>query len=241
MALFKSQLVTQASGSVGGTTYAHTASGLYMRARSVPVNPNSANQIEVRAALTALVNRWIDVLTAAQRAAWDLYAANVPVVNALGDTFNISGQNWYIAANTPRLQALSKLAATIAVVDAAPTVFDRGDFTTPTFAADEVTGISVAYNNADAWAGAVENALLIYQGRPQNPSRNFFKGPWRLIGHVEGAVVPPTSPEVISAATLAALGFVISDPQNQWLAVSVSRADGRLSTRRILGPEVVTP
>lgn len=241
MALFKSHLVTQMSGSVAGTTYAHTKSGLYQRARSIPVNPNSGNQLEVRAAMTSLVAAWTEILTAAQRTAWDLYAANVPVVNTLGDSFNLSGQNWYIAANVPRLQAISKLAATIARIDDAPTIFDRGDFTTPTFVADEVTGIDVTYTNSDAWAAAVENVLLVYQGRPQNPSRNFFKGPWRLIGQVEGAVVPPTPPLNISAATLASLGFVISDAQREWLAFAVSRSDGRLSTRRLVGPETVTP
>lgn len=239
MALFKSQLVTQASGSVGGTTYAHTSSGLYMRARSIPVNPNSGNQLQVRAALTALVTRWTSVLTAAQRAAWDLWAANTPYTNPLGDSFNISGQNAYIGANVPRQQAIDKLSLGIALVDAAPTVFDRGDFTTPVPTWSEASGLSAAYTNTDDWAGEAESALLVYQGRPANPSRNFFKGPWRLVGAVEGDPTPPTSPLTVSAANLTTLGYTITEGQNDWLAAVVVRADGRYSSRRLVGPTAV--
>lgn len=238
MALYKSHLVTQASGSVGGTTYAHTGSGLYMRARSIPVNPNTGNQLEVRAAMTNLVNAWTNILTPAQRNAWDLYGANVPVTNALGDTINLSGQNWYIACNVPRLQAVSKLGTTIARVNAAPVIFDRGDFTTPVPTIDVSSGISTAYTNTDTWAAAVENVLLIYEGRPANASRNYFKGPFRLIDSVEGAVVPPTSPEVTTPAEVAARGFVYAAGQNVWTKFVVSRADGRLSTPRIVGPDL---
>lgn len=238
--LFKSEHITQASGSIGGVTYAHNASGLYRRARAIPVNPNTGFQVQVRAAVTTLVTRWNDVLTAAQRNAWNAYAANVPVINNLGSSILISGQNWYIACNTPRIQALTKVAATIAIIDAAPVIFDRGDFTTPTFTMTVATGLSTAFTNTDAWAGAVEGGLLIYQGRPQNPSRSFFKGPWRLVGFVEGSVAPPTSPNAIGTATLALQGFVVSTGQRQWMAYAVTRADGRLSTRRIVGPNLVT-
>jgi len=242
MALFKSQMATQISGSVGGITYTRTRSGMVQRARAVPVQPNSAAQVEVRAALTDLVTRWIDTLTPAERAAWKLYGLNVPVTNPLGDSIQNSGQNWYVGCNTPRRQAETKLSVNTPRVDAAPTIFDRGEFSTPTVTAiSAASGIAMAFTNGDEWANEDEAALLVYMGQPKNPSRNFFKGPWRLVGSVEGdGSTPPTSPVVISAATCASLGYTIAAANNIWIAVAVTRADGRLSSRRIIGPTLST-
>lgn len=240
MALFKSQMATSASGSIGGITYSRNRSGMYMRARAVPVQPNSAAQVAVRAALTDLVTAWAETLTAAQRAAWELYAQNVPVTNPLGDSVNNSGQNWYIGANTPRLQANSKLSKTFGRVDDGPTTFDRGTFTTPVPTWTETSGLSLAFTAADAWASEDDATMLLYMGAPQAASRNFFKGPWRLINTIDGdSGTPPTSPSVTSAALLSTFGYTITQGQRVWLAVAVSRADGRLSTRRIIGPKTV--
>jgi len=241
MAIFKSQIATQISGSVGGTTYAHNKSGMYMRARSIPVQPNSTAQNEVKNALTQLVNAYQNVLTPAQRAAWELYAQNVPVVNKLGDSVNNSGQNWYIGANVPRLQAITKLGFAGARVDDAPTTYNRGDFSAPSIGFDETAGMSNAFTNTDDWAGEDGAAMFVYQGAPQSGGRTFYKGPWRLIGMVEGdSGTPPTSPNVTPAAILDALGYPITTGQFIWAAVAVSRADGRLSTRRNFGPIEVT-
>lgn len=241
MALFKSQMATSASGSIGGITYSRNRSGMYMRARAVPVQPNSSAQLQVRNALTDLVTAWKETLTAAQRAAWELYAQNVPVVNPLGDSVNNSGQNWYIGANTPRLQAIAKLSATIARVDPGPTIFDRGAFTTPTITYDESTGLGVTYTTADAFNSEDEAAMFIYQGAPQDAGVNFFKGPYRLVGIIEGdSSTPPSSPKLVGAATLTSLGYTVTTGQKVWTAVAVSRADGRLSTRRVIGPVTVT-
>lgn len=242
MALFKSQLVTQISGSTGGTTYSRSPSGMYTRARAVPVNPNTAFQVEVRAGLTDLVNRWIDTLTASQREAWNLWAANTPFTNALGDSFNISGQNAYIGANTPRAQAESKIAVSLPRVDNGPTIFDRGDFTTPTFDHPEDGGIDLVINENDAWANENGAALLVYQGRPFNASRTFFKGPWRLIAAILGSSGLPPGPNVqIGNADINANGFPTVQGNNESLAFAVTRADGRYSTRRIVGPQLVSP
>lgn len=240
--LFKSQVYTQVSGSVGGTTYAHNASGMYARARSIPVNPASSNQLQVRSALTDAVTRWIDTLTAAQRDGWAMYAENVPVINPLGDPILLSGQNWYIAANTPRLQAIAKLTSAIARVDDAPTIFDRSDFTTPSgVTAIDALAINFTIDNTDAWANEDGAAMLVFMGAPQNPSVNFFKGPYRLIAAVEGdSVTPPINGQAVTQAVAEANGFPYTSGQNIWLAFAVTRADGRLTTRRNVGPILST-
>jgi len=239
--LFKSQLVTQVSGSVGGTTYSHNKSGMYQRARAIPVNPNTSRQVNVRSALTALVTAWSSVLTAAQRSAWNLYAANVPVTNPLGDAVLRSGQQWYIGCNTPRLQVNTNIGtAVLPRVDDAPTTFDRGDFTTPVPTWSEASGLSAAYTNTDDWASEPDSALLFYEGCPVNASRNFFKGPFRLLlGIAAGNATPPTSPYTRTPAELAAEGFAITEGQAIMLKCVVTRADGRLSTPRLIGLNTV--
>lgn len=241
--IFASEHITAASGSVGGVTYSRARGGtLYRRARAIPVNPDTVNQVQVRSALTALVTSWIETLTSAQREAWDLYSDNVTVTNAIGSSSVLSGQNWYIGSNVPRLQSDAKLGSSLGRVDSAPAIFDRGEFTTPSPPAyDVVSGLTLSFTEADAWVSETNAALLVFQGRPRNPSRTFFGGPYRLIAVVAGdSTTPPTSPLVVSAFNIANLGYPLTPGQLISTSVSVVRADGRASTRRRLEDTVVT-
>ena len=234
---FKSEHMTQASGSIAGVTYARAKGGiLYRRARAIPVNPQSPAQTQVRSALTSLVNSWITTLSTAQRTAWDTYGAEVLFTNKLGDPVPISGQNAYIGANVARMSADSKLGSTLGTITAAPTVFDRGDFTTPAVVSYAVaTGLNMTFETGDAWVTEDAAAMLIFQGRPRNPSRKFFKGPWRLVGLIAGdSTTPPTSPHLIGTATLMIEGFSINIGQRFSTRVVVVRADGRWSSPRKL-------
>ncbi|KKM06452.1 hypothetical protein LCGC14_1743870, partial [marine sediment metagenome] len=46
--LFKSGLITQGSGSIGGLTASHNRGGMYFRARTIPTNPATSFQTVVR-------------------------------------------------------------------------------------------------------------------------------------------------------------------------------------------------
>lgn len=232
MALFKSNTMTQASGSVGGTTYTRTKGGMTMRARSVPTNPNTGKQQTVRSNLTQLVTRWTETLTAAQRTGWNTYASNVTVVNKLGDSTTNTGQNWYVAMNTPRVQAA------LSIIDAAPAVFDRGTFSDPaTFAWSVASGLTITLTAGDAWAAAAGNYMLVYMGIPKNASVNYFKGPYRFLTSKQGNATPPTT-ITATAAAVAAAGFPIVLGQAIFCSLAVTRSDGRLSTRRNYGPTI---
>lgn len=235
--LFKSGTITSASGSFGGITASHNSSGMYFRARSIPVNPSSIQQDAVRSAMTEAVNRWTEVLTPDEREAWNAYALNVLVTNPLGDQVLISGQNWYVGSATPRLQANAVLGESFAAPDTAPVIFDRGDFTTPTSQMNAAAGLSITFENTDEWANEAGSAMLIFQARPTNPSRLFFKGPYRLIGAILGDdVTPPTSPVLINTTILNNIGFPLVEGQATEAVVAVVRADGRYSTRRVALP-----
>jgi len=239
--LIRGSMAGQFSGSLAGVTAGHNKSGYYLRNRSTPTNPQSGRQTAVRNALTSLVQRWNNVLTAAQRQAWNNYAANVPVTNPLGDAINLSGQNWYVSCNAARLQAITVLSYTTAPVDDAPTVYNRGDFTTPAATYSEASGLSLAFTAADDWANEDDAFMLIYQGLPQNPGRGYFKGPYRLVNGVPGdATTAPTSPSTLAAAFLNIFGYQVTETQLVWTRIVVVRADGRCSAPRVLGPDAVT-
>ena len=218
--LFKPLMGSQLSGSVGGITASHNAGGSYFRQRATPTNPNSVFQQAVRNAMNALSARWVDTLTQAQRDAWQTYADNVTLVNRVGDAINVPALSMYNRSNVSRLQTGEPRQ------DAAPTIFNLGALTDPTFAIDQPAGeVDVTFDNTDDWANEDDSALLVYASAPQNTSIEYFKGPYRFAGKVQGdAVTAPTSPAAI------ALPFPVAVGQRVFFQVRVTRADGRLST-----------
>jgi len=212
--------IVQMSGSIAGNTHARNRYGNYIRARTKPVNPSTARQQAIRAAIAQLTARWSQTLIAAQRTAWNLYADSVNMKNKLGEVVHLSGFNHFIRSNAPRLQA------GIAVVDAGPTIFELPD-KDPTFAISASAGtqtISYTFDNALAWANEVGGHLFKYQGQPQNAQRNFFAGPWRYHGAILGAGSPPSSPDAEASPP-----FAFAQLQRQWCYARISMADGRLS------------
>ena len=108
-------LLTAMSGSVGGLTFSHNRGGAYVRDRAIPTQPNTFQQVIIKAIFGTLSGLWSSLLTAAQRDDWDLYAAATPLTDKLGQPFFPTGLNMYIRGNTPLIQGGS------ARIDAGPT------------------------------------------------------------------------------------------------------------------------
>lgn len=216
---FISSIVTAASGSIRGCTFSRNRSGAYIRGRVIPVNPASSFQNNVRGYLSNLVARWTSTLTPTQREGWDTWALNTPQTDSLGQALTITGQNAYIKSNTLRMQASEP------PIDDAPTLYAGTPLTPPYIvSADESTQDLVsAHTVTDEWALAAGGFLLIYQGRPQNPSVNFYKGPYRFLTAVQGAATPPTSPDTSTPA------FPFSAGQMVPMAFRAISPDGRIS------------
>jgi hypothetical protein len=215
--IFKSGVFTEASGSYQGLTWSHNKGGMYVRARAIPTDPNSAFQQTVRVSLAQLAVRWADVLTQEQRDAWATYAENVPLLNALGDARQIPPLSMYIRCNVPRLQV------GLTAVDDGPVFFNLGEYTEPVITVTG-TNASVAFTVADLWASEVGSAMLVYASQQKAPTINFFKGPYRYLGRINGAGTPPTSPASL------ALGYTPAVDNKLFFRVNVTRADGRLAT-----------
>ena len=217
--LIDSPLVSRGSGSLAGLTMSHNRGGLYLRARTIPTNPNTVQQQAVRSFVSQLSSLWASSLTQLERDKWTIYADNVPLTNALGDPIFVTGLNMYVRSNVPILQA------GFARQDDAPGIFDLGDYTPVVVTAVAVSdSFFVTFTDTDDWVGEDDAAMLIYTSRPNNPSINFFKGPYRFAGSIDGdSLLPPTTPAEITGA------FVFETGQKMFGRVQVIRADGRLS------------
>jgi hypothetical protein len=218
MALIRFGEGQQRSGSIGASVYSRNRSGAYIRARSVPVNPNTSRQVTIRNAVQSLTIGWNLDLTQAQRDAWTLYANNVNWTNHLGDSINLTGLNMYVRSNVPRLQI------PIARVDDGPTIFDLAvpELVLGCTASEATQILSITFDDTATWASESGAAQLFYMGAPKNAGVAFFGGPYRLAASQLG-VTPAASPVEPAAP------FPFAEDQRIWIRSRISRADGRLS------------
>ena len=218
----------QRSGSGSGTVWSHNRYGAYTRSRTVPVNPNTERQAQVRSFVAGLTIAWQSGLTQDQRDAWEVYAANVPWKNKLGQSVFITGFNHFVRSNTVRLQCTDECGAVVRVDDA-PTIFNLA---TPE---QQLSCVSteapqqhqISYEMLPPWGSEIGGAQAFYVGRPQNPSINFYGGPWRLVGVVCGKTEPNGEPTGTVNCGNAGWPFVAG--QKIWIRSRIMRADGRLS------------
>lgn len=212
--------VVQMSGSIAGDTFARNRYGNYSRARTKPINPNTALQQRARAAVAALVERWAETLSVANRTAWALYASNVAMLNKLGETIHLSGFNHYIRSNA-FLQQYG-----ITTIDAGPVIFTVADQDpTIAIAASEATQqVTITFDDGLDWASEDNAYMTALMGQPQNPQRTFFGGPWKGIRYLSGnAGAPLASPLPLGSL------HVITQGQRIWVQFRIYRADGRVS------------
>ncbi len=218
---FKSNIVSQASGSIGGSTFSRNRYGMYIRSRSVPVNPNTERQNLVKTAMGTVTQAWINNITPVQRTGWSNYAAAIALVNTLGDTYKITGFNWFVATN------INRIAAGMTPVLAPPAELNRNS-------ADEGLTISyvgttgtatVNFTTGRAWIGEDNSAVMIQVGNPVNETVNFYGGPWKMLGKIDGdSSTAPTAPHAIVNNIGASAG------QKVFFRHRIIRADGRFST-----------
>ena len=213
--------ILDARGSIGGQTHSRNRYGAYVRARTTPVNPQSSRQSAIRAIVAAVSEAWNGTLTAVQRAAWEVFASNVPETNKLGETINLTGFNQYVKSNIAALNADQPAIADAPIIFTLP-----GEDILYSTEIDAGTGkITIAFDDARDWLDEDEGAMIVQMGIPQNASINFFDGPWRHAGIIQGNLaIPPTTPD--SAIDVP---FSVGDGQKVWTRAKILRADGRLS------------
>lgn len=93
----------QISGSVGADVFSHNRFGPYIRRRSIPTNPQTDAQTQIRSLTATNSSAWAS-LTDAQKESWRVYAANNPVTNTLGLKQVLDGHQAYVQLNNVLLR-----------------------------------------------------------------------------------------------------------------------------------------
>lgn len=226
--------IVQMSGSIAGSTHARNRFGNYARARTKPINPKSPRQSGARISIMYLAEAWREApMDDAKRLAWETYAASVSWQNKLGETVKLTGFNMFIRSNA----ALVRDGRPIVTDGPTDLGLPPGD---PDFVISNCRAWSsngdLAFNQNLDWCKEDGASFVIDMGLPQNPTRNFFGGPWRYITHVSGnALTPAESP--MPGMGLAAWTFI--EGQKVWFRAHIIRADGRVSTKFRCDPVIV--
>lgn len=224
---FKSALITQASGSVGGITFATGIGGMFIRARAIPVNPNTPAQNAVRSVLGALTSFW-NTLTDPQRMGWNAYAAQVPLPDTFGDPRLVSGFNHFIRSNSPRLRALGSSA----IVSNAPAVFNIGATpllvsVTSTINTPDILLSSIELDIIDAATPVDADAFIfVYVSPPFNQNHSFHRGPF-LLDDTDAVLTLASQPQTYVGTST--FGWTFAGGQGVQYRIYQSQGDGRLS------------
>ena len=221
--LVRSAILIAMSGSVGGITAAKNRGGQYMRARTIPTNPQTSAQSEVRLNLAAVSTNW-RAINESKRDSWNSYATQFAGNNAVGGTTTPSGMNEFVGVNTLRL------LGGLAQLEDPPTEPGRATFTpsnTPPAYSVGGAELSVDFATADDWNGANGGRMFVYVGKPVSAGVSYYKGPYQLAATAVRGASALTSP-FTSGATLP-LGTP-SVTQKLFCKIVTLTADGRRST-----------
>lgn len=218
---FLSESMTSASGSIGGVTYSHNRSGMYRRARRVPVNPNTTFQQSQRDAFSTASALW-RTLTAPQRASWEAYAASSPTTNALGQTIFLTGSQQFTAC-----QSLA-IRLGVATTTAAPASTGRSALGMPGIIIDASASTAAISSIDTASNGAI---LGIFLGDPVSPGVSFFAGPYQLRGADAVAAGAVTITGVTGRNAMA----LVAGQRLPYRMIGVHDADGNRLTQTASG------
>lgn len=210
------------SGKLGGLVAARNKGGQYFRRNAMPTNPQTPGQTANRTLFGANVNAWIQ-LTDADKVSWNVWAANVPFLDALGQTYHMSGQQAFIRAHS------ALVAGGPGPFETAPTLFDNG---MPVIAMGQLDVGAVAgqvdYGFTIGAPGASEDGcLIVYVSRPQSLGKSFFKGPYQLAFINNG--VNSTDQTVTADDVPTLMDWALAEDDYVHVRARILYADGRLT------------
>lgn len=214
--------ISDMRGSVAGNVFSKNRYGSYVRNRTKPVNPNSPRQQKVRNIMGQIVSAWSQIVTLAQRNAWEVYAAAVNFTNALGQTIQLTGYNHYIRSNMARINN------GFTRIDAAPTILllppTDGSFACAASEGSQL--VTITFDDTADWANQNSGFMSIHQGLPKNSAVAFYGNHFRTLGTLLGnSGAGLTSPQTI------AMDFPAAENQKDWFFGRIGEEDGRLSEK----------
>lgn len=134
---FLSQIFSEARGSVAGQTFSRNGNGAYVRARAVPVNPNTAAQSNARTSFGSFASLWRS-LAQSERNGFITLAQNITFTDKLGQQIHLSGFQLFQKLN----QTL--FSAGQSPIESAPTQVSIPDVNLTTFSIGVDAGTGIA-------------------------------------------------------------------------------------------------
>lgn len=206
-----SALIGRISRSAGCTTFGHNRVGSYFRNRVMPTNPASTKQALVRGSLGTLASNWRG-LTEVQRGDWTGLGLNMIRTDSLGITYDLTGEQAYIAINR-NLFTYGGAYVTAAPVYSPPAALLT---ITPTATAGTPT-LSVAYTATPLAAGV---KLAIFATRQLSAGIYFQpRGAYKQVLVTAAAAASPAN--ILSAYT-AIFGALVAGKKILLRAVPIS-------------------
>lgn len=161
-----------------------------MRNRVVPVDPATADQMTIRARMSAAMTAW-QALPQTNRDAWDKFAQGTPWHNALGQECRLTSVNMYLSIRLAALQILPALpSASFDDPPCTPGLFPQNRVTISTC----TSGIlEVGFNLAIVNNHPTDTIRLgVQRSTAQSLSVNFWKGPYVVRDYWVSPPVPPS-------------------------------------------------
>lgn len=97
--------ITNASGTSGGTTFAHNRGGAYARRWAKPVNAQTSRQTAMRSLWGAVAQTW-GQLDQEEVNAWNSAGENVTVTDGFGSSHNMTGNTYFMRVNQNRTHGM---------------------------------------------------------------------------------------------------------------------------------------
>lgn len=205
MAYVLSHMHSLIRGSVGGVTYlANQFHQIVMRARTAPVQPNTAFQVGIRTAFDAAEASWL-ALSEANRDDWRFYALSCVYPGPAGD-YTVPGRQLFVGTLALAIYANAIEPQVLIVTDAPPVVagwLNVGPIEVGIYTEQNV-GITVVVQNPSGQpCCAVVDVSIAF-----NLTRTRYKGPW-ISGAKVVRIVPPGSSVIEIERPLGTLGKAI--------------------------------
>lgn len=170
--------VAYMSGRIAGTVHARNKGGSYVRRFSVPVNPSTSFQQNIRNCLSTISSAWRN-LTAPDQSAWVSWAESHPVIDRLGAAIKLSGQQAFVATNR---NGFSNGDGAIAFTT--PPAEPQYEYPLePDFTVTLDTAVGTL-NITQTVQPAADTQLLIYATAALSPGISFAKGRNKFLGAI---------------------------------------------------------
>lgn len=167
--------ITKMIGSHSGNTFSSNKGGAYVKRRAGGTNPRTNNQTVRRVRLAQTSLYFTHTLSAAQQSAWRTFASVTPVVNRLGNTTFLSGQQMFCKLSCNLVQSGMAIIAT----PPASTAVGSPTGLVITAASGSPGALTIA-NTVFGTTGT--DLVMMYVSPPLNPGVNFVSSKLRLLG-----------------------------------------------------------